>query len=52
MDICVLLQIAPTHGDRLQDLINVSGNSNRGSVPTYRGGMEREMGGRFKTERS
>ena len=27
-----------------------SGNSNRGSVSTYRGGMGREMGGRFKRE--
>ena len=28
----------------------VSGNSNRGSVSTKRGGMGREMGGRFKRE--
>jgi len=28
----------------------VSGNSNRGSVTTWRGGMEKEMGGRFKRE--
>ena len=27
-----------------------SGNSNRGSVSTYRGGRGREMGGRFKRE--
>ena len=27
-----------------------SGNSNWGFVSTYRGGMEREMGGRFKRE--
>ena len=27
-----------------------SGNSNRGSVSTYRGGMGRDMGGRFKRE--
>jgi len=25
-------------------------NSNRGSVSTWRGGMRREMGGRFKRE--
>ena len=29
-------------------LLNGSGNSNRGSVSTQRGGMGREMGGRFK----
>ena len=28
----------------------VSGNSNRGSISTQRGGMGREMGGRFKRE--
>ena len=28
----------------------VSGNSNRGSVSTKRGGMRREKGGRFKME--
>jgi len=28
----------------------VSGNSNRGSVLTYRGGVGREMGRRFKRE--
>ena len=28
----------------------VSGNSNRGSVSTYWGGIGREMGGRFKRE--
>ena len=33
------------------NLLYVSGNSNRGSVSTYRGGMGREMGGRFKMER-
>ena len=32
------------------NLLYVSGNSNRGSVSTYRGGMKREMGGRFKRE--
>ena len=31
-------------------LLYVSGNSNRGPVSTYRGGMGREMGGRFKRE--
>ena len=31
-------------------LLYVSGNSNRGSVSTSRGGMGREMGGRFKRE--
>ena len=35
-----------TNGNLLYD----SGNSNRGSVTTYRGGMEREMGGNFKRE--
>ena len=29
------------------NLLYGSGNSNRGSVSTYRGGMGREMGGRF-----
>ena len=32
------------------DLLYVSGNSNRGSVSTKRGGMGREVGGRFKRE--
>ena len=32
------------------NLLYVSGNSNRGSVSTKRGGMGREMGGRFKRE--
>ena len=32
------------------NLLYVSGNSNRGSVSTYRSGMGREMGGRFKRE--
>ena len=32
------------------NLLYLSGNSNRGSVSTYRGGMGREMGGRFKRE--
>ena len=32
------------------NLLYGSGNSNRGSVSTQRGGMEREMGGRFKSE--
>ena len=31
-------------------LLYISGNSNRGSVSTYRGGMGREMGGSFKRE--
>ena len=31
-------------------LLFVSGNSNRGSVSTWRGGMGREMGGRFRRE--
>ena len=30
------------------NLLYGSGNSNRGSVSTYRGGKGREMGGRFK----
>ena len=30
------------------NLLNGSGNSNRGSVSISRGGMGREMGGRFK----
>ena len=30
------------------NLLYVSGNSNRGSVSMWRGGMRREMGGRFK----
>ena len=29
-------------------LLNGSGNSNRGSVTTWRGGMGQEMGGRIK----
>ena len=33
-------------------MLYVSGNSNRGSVSTQRGGMGREMGGRFKRERT
>ena len=32
------------------NLLYVSGNSNRGSVSTYRSGMGREMEGRFKRE--
>ena len=28
----------------------MAGNSNRGSVSTYKGGMGREMGGRVKRE--
>ena len=32
------------------NLLYVSGNSNRGSVSTWRGGMGREMKGRFKME--
>ena len=32
------------------NLLYVSGNSNRGSVSTQRGGMGMEMGGRFKRE--
>ena len=32
------------------NLLCVSGNSNRGSVSTQKGGMGREMGGRFKRE--
>ena len=32
------------------NLLYVSGNSNRGSVSTWRGGMGREMEGRFKRE--
>ena len=32
------------------NLLYDSGNSNRGSVSTERGGMVREMGGRFKRE--
>ena len=34
--------------DSLGNLLYGSGNSNRGSVSTWRGGMGREMGGRFK----
>ena len=33
-----------------RNLLYVSGNSNRGSVSTYRCGMGRKMGGRFKRE--
>ena len=33
-----------------RNLLYVSGNSNRGSVSTLRGGMGREMGGSFKRE--
>ena len=36
--------------DSQQNLLYGSGNSNRGSVSTWRGGMGREMGGRFKRE--
>ena len=32
------------------DLLSGSGNSNRGSVSTWRGGMGREMGGGFRKE--
>ena len=32
------------------NLLYDSGNSNRGSVSTLRGGLVREMGGRFKRE--
>ena len=32
------------------ELLYGSGNSNRGSVSTWRGGMRREMGGSFKRE--
>ena len=32
------------------NLLYGSGNSNRGSESTWRGGMGREMGWRFKTE--
>ena len=33
------------------NLLNDSGNSNRGSVSTERGGMGRKVGGRFSRER-
>ena len=33
-----------------RNLLYGSGNSNRGSVSTQRGGMGREMGGSFKRE--
>ena len=33
-----------------RNLLYGSRNSNRGSVPTYRGEMGREMGGKFKRE--
>ena len=33
------------------NLLYGSGNSNRGSVSTWRGGMGKEIGGRFKRER-
>ena len=33
-----------TNGNLLYD----SGNSNRGSISTWRGGMEREVGGKLK----
>ena len=33
-------------------MLYVSGNSNRGSASTQRGGMGREMGGRFKRVRT
>ena len=36
--------------DSQQELLYVSGNSNRGSVSTQRGGMGREMGRRFKRD--
>ena len=36
--------------DSQQNLLYGSGNSNRGSVSTWRGGMGREMGGRVKRE--
>ena len=32
------------------NLLYVSGNSNRDSISTQRGGMEREIGWRFKRE--
>ena len=32
------------------NLLYGSGNANRGSVSTWRGGVEREMGGSFKRE--
>ena len=37
---------------RARNLLYVSGNSNRGSVSTKKGGMGREMGGSFKRERT
>ena len=33
-----------------RNLLYGSGNSNRGSVSTWRGGMGREIGGKFKRE--
>ena len=33
-----------------RNFLYVSGNSNRDSVSTYRGGVVKEMGGRFKRE--
>ena len=33
------------------NLLHDSGSSNKGSVSTHRGGMERERGGSFKRER-
>ena len=36
--------------DSQRNLLYGSGNSNRGSVSTYKGRMGREMGGRFKRE--
>ena len=33
-----------------RNLLCGSGNSNRGTVSTYKGGMGREIGGRFKRE--
>ena len=35
---------------KIDVLLYVSGNLNRDSVSTKRGGMGREMGGRFKSE--
>ena len=36
--------------DSNRNFLYVSGNSNRGTVSTYKGEMGREMGGSFKRE--
>ena len=45
METCITICKIPN-----ENLLSGSGNSNRGSVSTQRGGMGRKMGGRFTRE--